>query len=87
MNVDGALPLFFAARPASTGISRPLGTAHARILLFDSREPLLPLAVGCKSLHQCARESMDMISVEGYFLARARVVEANSEYFNNGASI
>ncbi len=46
MNVDGALPSLFAARPASTGSDHRLATAHAPILLFDSREPFLPLAVG-----------------------------------------
>jgi putative hydrolase of the HAD superfamily len=46
MNVDGALPSLFAARPASTGIDHRLATAHAPMLLFDSREPFLPLAVG-----------------------------------------
>jgi len=46
MSVDRALASLFATRPASTGIDHRLATAHAPILLFDSREPFLPLAVG-----------------------------------------
>ena len=46
MDVDGVLASFFPTRPASTGIDHHLATAHAPMLLFDSREPFLPLAVG-----------------------------------------
>jgi putative hydrolase of the HAD superfamily len=64
MNVDGTLPALFAARPASTGIDHRLATAHAPILLFDSREPFPPLAVGYTIFRKHAHSTSFPRSIE-----------------------
>lgn len=64
MSVDGALASLFAARPASTGIDHRIVTAHAPMLLFDSREPFLPLAVGYTIYRKHAQSTSFPISFE-----------------------